>query len=97
MKAKLLFRLKLNYPDGGIAELVAWDIPVDFKYPDGIRYRFAFIPEGHSRPAVLYDNHHPKGHHKHHDGRESESSFLDLWSLTKEFKADIGRWLKRAR
>lgn len=97
MKARLYFRMKLTYLDGGFAELVAWKIPVGPRYPDGIRYRFAFIPAESDRPAVLYDNHHPKGHHKHVDEIESKSSFSGVGRLVEEFRTEIESWKKRTR
>lgn len=61
---EILHRYKHTYPDGSIVQIVIWDIPRTHDRPDGIRYRLAYIPAQAAGPAVLYDNHHPKGHHK---------------------------------
>ncbi|MEQ1919564.1 MAG: DUF6516 family protein [Elusimicrobiota bacterium] len=56
--------------------------------PEGIRYRLAYIPAGAGSPAVLYDNHHPKGHHKHIRGVESVYDFVDWEKLIEDFEKD---------
>jgi hypothetical protein len=97
MKARLHFRLRVTHSDGGFEEFVAWKIPSGPRYPDGVRYRFAFVPAGHVRPAVLYDNHHPKGHHKHLEGREIPSIFIDIRRLVADFRADVAHWKSSPR
>lgn len=49
---------------GNIVQLVIWKVPASVEYPEGIPYRLAFVKRGESDPSVLYDNHHPKGHHR---------------------------------
>lgn len=88
-KATLLLRLKRTDMDGDIIEQVVWQVPQDSRQPEGIRYRLAFIPLGAKRPAVLYDNHHPKGHHKHVAGAEVPVRFHDWERLMAEFEGDI--------
>lgn len=92
MKAVLVFREKKSLPEGGFVETVIWRVPSNGKYPDGIKYRLAFIPAGWTQPAILYDNHHPKGHHKHIDGLESPGLFLGVPSLKLDFLRDIAQW-----
>jgi hypothetical protein len=65
MGAILLRRERYVDADGDLVELVLWQVPRSAAYPDGIRYRLAFVLAGIPKPAVLYDNHHPKGHHRH--------------------------------
>ena len=45
--------------------MVIWRVPPTPQQPDGVRYRLALILAGDTRPTILYDNHHPKGHHRH--------------------------------
>lgn len=85
---RLLHRFKRSYFDGGIEQRVIWEIPVSDSQPDGIRYRLAYIPAGSTIPTVLYDNHHPKGHHKHIRGVESPYEFVDWKTLIEDFKKD---------
>jgi hypothetical protein len=55
---------------GNLYQLVLWKVARSSRYPDGVRYRLAFIRCGEEKPAILYDNHHPKGHHRHIEERE---------------------------
>lgn len=84
----LIHRFKRKNPDGSIEQCVIWDIPRSQSQPDGIRYRLAYIPAGADTPAVLYDNHHPKGHHKHIRGVESPYDFVDWEKLIEDFEKD---------
>ena len=60
MKAKLLFHEKLITEEGDIEERVIWAVQEGVLFPEGVRYRLAFIPRATLGPVVLYDNHHPK-------------------------------------
>ena len=74
-----------------------WAVPIDAKSPDGIRYRLVYIPAGRKTPAVLYDNYHPKGHHKHIDGQEIAYEFSGFESLLEDFKRDIEAFNENSR
>jgi hypothetical protein len=89
MRARLIHALKLIDEAGGIEERKIWEVPKDAKHPDGIRYRLAYIPRGQKKPAVLYDNHHPKGHHKHIGERQSAYDFAGVEKLLEDFRHDI--------
>lgn len=39
----------------------------------------------------LYDNHHPKGHHRHIEGAEEPYEFIDVDKLVSDFEADVRR------
>jgi hypothetical protein len=86
--ADIIYRFKRTYPDGSIDQRVIWEVPRSHGNPDGIRYRLAYIPAGAGSPAVLFDNHHPKGHHKHIRGVESAYDFVDWKKLIEDFKKD---------
>ena len=85
---------KLTDADGDILELVVWKVAVEIKYPKGVRYRLAFIPQGHDHPTLLYDNHHPKGPHKHSKGVETAYTFVDVRRLIEDFQHDVAHWKK---
>ena len=87
--SRLIHRLKLVDEDGGIEERVIWEVPASRRNPQGIRYRLAYIPKGAERPAVLYDNHHPKGHHKHVGGLQLPYEFAGVERLLEDFGRDI--------
>jgi len=51
----------------------------------------ALIRAGDTRPTILYDNHHPKGHHRHVAGMEQPYRFIDVGRLVADFLADVER------
>jgi YD repeat-containing protein len=81
----------------GRKEGKVWAVPADHKNPDGIRYRLAYIPAGHKSPVILYDNHHPKGHHKHINGQEVPYEYRSFEDLLKDFRRDIEAFNEDAR
>lgn len=96
-RATLLLRYKRTDMDGDIIEQVAWKVPVSILQPEGVRYRFAFVRHGERIPAVLYDNHHPKGHHKHLGKIEYPIQFTGLPHLRESFERDVAAHKSRSR
>ena len=90
-RAVLIFREKLTDVEGHLTEVAIWRVPVGPTYPDGVRYRLAWVRRGEERPTVPYDNHAPKGHHRHVEGREEAYDFLDPDRLRDDFRRDIAR------
>lgn len=90
-RAVLIFREKLTDAEGNLTEAVLWRVPITPSYPEGIRYRLAWIRRGEERPAVLYDNHSPKGHHRHVEGQEEAYEFADPGQLRDDFLRDVSR------
>lgn len=88
-RAEVLIREKGTDDKGNLYELIVWRVPATQHHPQGVRYRLAFIPAGEDVPAVLYDNHHPKSHHRHIKGREEIYSFVDVDHLVDDFLADV--------
>lgn len=68
--------------------MVLWKIERNTRHPEGVRYRLAFIRAGEEAPAILYDNHHPKGHHRHISGRQAPYAFVTARKLVADFLAD---------
>ena len=91
MGAILLRREKYVDADGDLVELVLWQVPRSAAYPDGIRYRLAFVLAETTKPAVLYDNHHPKGHHRHRGAAQIAYTFSTADELLVDFLADVHR------
>jgi hypothetical protein len=91
MAAELVLPQKLIDEEGNILEMSVWRVPKTLKTPDGVRYRLAYVPSGEEEPAVLYDNHHPKGHHRHFRGIEAPYEFQGVDRLIEDFKADVAR------
>lgn len=88
-RAVLILREKITDGEGNPTEVVMWRVPVGPSYPDGVRNRLAWIPHGQERPAVLYDNHAPKGHHRHVGEREEAYDFWDPDRLRTDFMRDV--------
>jgi hypothetical protein len=74
-RAALLRHRKWTDERGNLYDIVLWRVPPTAAQPEGVRYRLAFIRAGEDTPAPLYDNHHPKGHHRHIDSREEPYRF----------------------
>lgn len=76
---------------GNLREIAIWRVAPNPRQPEGVRYRLALIRAGEKTPAVLYDNHHPKGHHRHIEGVEEPYRFVDVDRLIADFMADVAR------
>ena len=89
MRAVLLRREKFIEGDEDLVELVLWQVRRSAAHPEGLRYRLAFVLAGTKTPAVLYDIHHPKGHHRHRGARQGASPFSGVDQLLADFLADV--------
>jgi hypothetical protein len=74
---------------GNTLDVTVWLVPVSEAYPNGVRYRLAFIRRDEKSPIVLYDNHAPKGDHRHVEGIELPYQFTALDDLVRDFLADV--------
>lgn len=86
-RAKLIRRWKWTDERGNLYEIVLWKVEQSTRHPEGVRYRLAFIRSGEETPAVLYDNHHPKGHHRHIGSHEESYKFSTARRLIADFFA----------
>lgn len=86
---KLILHHKRIHANGAIEERVIWSVPKTIKHPDGVRYRLAYILKPKDIPLVVYDNHHPKGHHKHIKNKELPYHFINVEQLLWDFQKDI--------
>jgi len=84
-------REKVIDEQGNIVELAIWKVPPTRQNLPGIRYRLAFVRRGEGVPAVLYDWHSPKGHHRHVEGIEEPYDFVDVDQLLTDFTTDVRR------
>lgn len=67
-----------------------WKVAKSQTSPEGIDYSLALIsPQGER--VVGYDNHWPKGHHRHVLGQESPYSYRGIERLIGDFKADVSK------
>ena len=90
MKAELLQRDRFDFDDGTIVEIVIWRVP---KAVQGSQHHFKYrLFYGRAgRRIVAYDNEHPKGDHRHADGREERYRFTDVETLVRDFLAEVAR------
>ena len=87
-RAKLIRRRKWTDERGNLYEIVLWKVEPNPRHPEGVRYRLAFIRSGEEAPALLYDNHHPKGHHRHIEKHEQPYDFVSARQLVADFLAE---------
>lgn len=95
-RATAILREKVIDEEGNIVELAIWRVPMTSGAPAGVRYRLAFIRSSETTPAVLYDNHAPKGPHRHVEGAEEPYVFVDVDRLLADFMRDV-QHIKRVR
>ncbi|OGT44111.1 MAG: hypothetical protein A3F42_00875 [Gammaproteobacteria bacterium RIFCSPHIGHO2_12_FULL_37_34] len=95
MKARLLYKEKLQFEDGSILELVLWELPNKTKdRPHGYKYRLYYC-DNERHCIVRYDNETGKGDHKHIGDKEIEYLFVDKDTLLEDFYRDVMQYLKK--
>ena len=87
--AALVVHEKIRTVEGIIVELKVWRVSGSAHYPEGFRYSFFAVRSG--VVLVGYDNHQPKGHHRHVHGREEPYEFEGLDKLRADFASDLAR------
>jgi hypothetical protein len=88
MKAKLIFRDKVTFPDGAILEMILWKLPEKTTaQPHGFKYRLHYGLPG--KTLVRYDNEKGKGDHRHIEDLEEPYDFKDVETLKADFFKDI--------
>lgn len=65
-----------------------WKVPAGKTSPDGVDYSLSFVSPAGER-AVGYDNHWPKGHHRHMLGKEGPYAYRGVDTLIADFTADM--------
>ena len=90
MKATLRLRTRVVLPDGGIVEMVIWELPQKtLERPHGLKYRLYCGRNGEC--LVRYDNETGKGDHVHFGERERPYRFRGWETLMEDFLADVAR------
>ena len=67
-----------------------WKVPASRTSPEGIDYSLSLISSEGER-LVGYDNHWPKGHHRHVSSEEGPYNYGGIDDLIADFKADVLR------
>ncbi len=86
--ATLLRRGKWTDLNGNLYEMAIWRVQRSQSNAEGVRYRLAFIRSGEPIPILLYDNHHPKGHHRHVKGQQEPYAFTTVAQLIADFMSE---------
>lgn len=95
MKAALLIRERVVYPDGSLAEIVVWRVPRPVPpATHRFKYRLAYVVGG--KRVLGYDNERGKGDHRHAGGREEAFVFTSIDDLLARFVAEV-ETLRRQR
>lgn len=89
MRAELIFHEKFINADESVIEMKVWQVPKSRHYPVGVRYSLYWVKNG--KTIAGYDNHFPKGPHRHYDRKEEEYEFVSVEKLIKDFKEDLKR------
>jgi len=86
--AVLMTRTKRQLPNGGIVEMVIWQVPVPVPpTTHGFKYRLVYISGGVR--IVGFDNERGKGDHMHLDGQEFPYHFTTIDQLVADFAQEI--------
>jgi hypothetical protein len=91
-KAVRVFYDKIHTAEGAVVEIKVWRVPKTSSYPEGVKYSFFAVYGG--EVLVGYDNHSPKGHHRHRKGKEEPYAFYDFDTLRADFARDVEEALK---
>lgn len=94
VSTKSILQTKVVLHNGIIVEMKIWEIPKDERYPQGYKYSVYAVRNG--EVLVGYDNHHPKGHHRHIQGKEFLYHFTSLENLKNDFEADLETQIGKA-
>ena len=87
MNARLIYHVKEIAADGDIIEIKIWQVPKSKDKPHGMKYSFAYIPEG--KRLVGYDNAEGKWDHKHVGDQEIPYEFKNVDQLFADSYQDI--------
>ncbi len=88
MKARLLIRERVVYPDGSLVEMVVWRVPQPVPPAShGFKYRLVYVVGG--MRVLGYDNERGKGDHRHVEGREEVFAFTSIDEVVARFVAEV--------
>jgi len=87
-KAKLLRSTDVFLPEGWRVVIKIWEITTVKAGHRRVRYRLSLISSSGDR-VVGYDNHHPKGDHRHFRGVEETYNYKDPETLIGDFLKDV--------
>ena len=95
-RAKLLRSIDVFLPGRWRVVIKIWELSSARAGHQRVRYRLSLISPSGER-VVGYDNHHPKGDHRHYMGREAEYGFKDPEMLVRDFLEDVEQVLSEEK
>lgn len=87
-KAKLLRSTDVFLSGGWRVVIQIWELPTLKPGHRRVRYRLSLISPSGDR-VVGYDNHHPKGDHRHFKGIEETYDYKNPETLIRDFFRDL--------
>ena len=88
--ARLLYTRRLHHDDGGLVEMVIWELPASLP-GSAHRYKYRWYYGYPGRRLVGYDNERGKGDHCHLPGKEMPYAFVSVDRLIEDFLDDVAR------
>jgi Family of unknown function (DUF6516) len=95
-KAVLVVHDEVWDEDGWRVIVKVWAVASSKTNPDGVDYSLVLLDPVGGR-VVGYDNHWPKGHHRHVLGEENVYDYRGIDALIEDFRADIARVYRSKR
>lgn len=89
-RAILLQHDEIYDEEGWRMVIKIWRVRPSQTSPEGVDYSLSLISPYGER-VVGYDNHWPKGHHRHVLAEEGPYAYKDIDILIADFKADVAR------
>jgi hypothetical protein len=89
-RAILLQHDEVYDEEGWRMVIKVWKVLPSQTSPEGVDYSLSLISSDGER-VVGYDNHWPKGHHRHILGEEGPYAYKGIDALITDFKADVAR------
>lgn len=89
-RAVLLQYDEIYDEEGWRMVIKVWKVRPSQTSPEGVDYSLSLISPDEER-VVGYDNHWPKGHHRHVLGEEGPYDYKGIEALITDFKADVAR------
>ncbi len=88
MKAELLIRERVVYPDGALVEMVVWRLPKATP-PSRHRFKYRLVYVVAGRRVLGYDNEPGKGDHRHFGEHEESFVFSSIKELLARFSSEV--------
>ena len=85
-KAIMVYHHKAEIRSKYVLELTIWEIDDLDKFPDKIKYSLIFTESENLTNKILFDNHHPKGHHYHINNEQYLYEFKNIEELINDFQ-----------